>query len=695
MNAGPSPAAGPGSTRLAIDVGGTFTDLAVLDEEHGEVRFDKVPTTPDDAARGVIDGFGKAGVEFGSVSYFVHGTTLAVNALLTRSGARVALITTLGFRDVYELGRTDREVMYDLTYRKPLKLVPRRHVHEVRERMTFEGEPLIPLDREDACRVAMAVREAGVEAVAVCFLHSYANPAHEDEMARILGEVAPDLDVTLSHRLVREYREYERTSTAVVDAYIKPITRRYLQHLVTSLHEARFGGRFLVTRSGGGAMTVETAIEQPAHMVLSGPASGVIGAAAFADLIGKANLVTIDLGGTSLDASLIVGGAPTTMTEATFEGESIALPSLNIKTVGAGGGSIAWIDAAGHMQVGPQSAGAQPGPACYGRGGSDATLTDAALLIGYLGEQTALGGELTLVRSLAHEAIARLGATLSIDPIAVAEGIIDIILTRVIGTVREITVEQGHAPADFDLLTFGGGGGFIAVEVARQLGIPRVIVPPGPGAFSALGMLFTDVIHDFSQTRVLELSRAQAQDLEDLFAELEERGRAALNEDGFAADRISLIRTADLRFAGQEHTVEVPVPSGPISAEALEALPESFASLHEDRYGHRMDDPVELVTARLRAIGRVPRPELPLIGPGDLAAARTGEREVFRRGERMAYAVYHRAPLGKGDVIQGPAIVEEYTSTTVLHRGDRLQVGDHGELIISVEAEGEPIHANR
>jgi len=659
------------------------------------VRFDKVPTTPDDAARGVLDGFAKAGVNVGSVSYFVHGTTLALNALLTRSGARVALITTYGFRDVYELGRTDREVMYDLTYRKPPKLVPRRHVHEVRERMSFEGERLVPLDEEEACRVAAALREAGVEAVAVCFLHSYANPAHEDEMARILAEVAPGLDVALSHELVREYREYERTSTTVVDAYIKPITRRYLQHLVASLREERFGGRFLVTRSGGGAMTVETAIAQPAHMVLSGPASGVIGAAAFADLIDSPNLVTIDLGGTSLDASLIIGGAPTTVTEATFEGESIALPSLNIKTVGAGGGSIAWIDGAGHMQVGPQSAGAHPGPACYGRGGTQATLTDAALLIGYLGEDVALGGELKLVRKLAGDVVGELGVSLGIDPMAVAEGIVDIILTRVIGTVREITVEQGHAPADFDLLTFGGGGGLIAVEVARELGIPRVIVPPGPGAFSALGMLFTDVIHDFSQTRVLELSSVDASDLEDLFSELEERGRTALVDDGFSPDRTSLIRTADLRFAGQEHTVEVAVPTSPITSPALDALPGTFAALHEERYGHRMDDPVELVTARLRAVGQVPRPRLPLIGPGDPSAARTGARDVHRAGKLRSYAVFQRSGLGKGDVVDGPAIVEEYTSTTVLHPGDRLAVGDHGELVVSVAREGGPTNADR
>jgi N-methylhydantoinase A len=679
---------GEARIRLAIDVGGTFTDVAILDEGQRAARFEKTSTTPDDPARGVIEALAKAGVAMTDVTYFVHGTTLALNALLTRTGATVALVTTRGFRDVYEIGRTDREAMYDFRYQKPPSLVPRRLVFEVDERMDFQGQVRTPFDETDARQVAQTICDAGVQAVAVAFLHSYTDPAHELAMERILEEVAPGVEISLSHRLVREYREYERTSTTVIDAYCKPIVRRYLERLRTRLAEADFGGRFLITRSGGGAMTVETAISQPAHMVLSGPAAGVIGAAAIAPIVDEPDLITIDMGGTSLDASLIVGGHPTTVTEARFEGQAIALPSLNIKTIGAGGGSIAWVDDGGHMHVGPQSAGAMPGPACYGRGGTEATVTDAALLVGYLGERTALGGELTLHRNLAAEAIERLAHRLALPALTVAKGIIDFATARVTGAVREITVEQGHEPAGFALLAYGGGGGLIAADVARELHIPRVIVPPGPGAFSAYGMLMTDVIHDFGQTYVSELAKIPADDLAAILADLETRATEALRDDGFTAETSELLRTVDLRFAGQEHSVAVPLPTGEITETVLADLPERFAVLHEERYGHRMDDPVEMVTARLRAIGRVPRPQLPLAGPGDPEGARQDSRSVHRGAEGpLDYAIYRREALGRGDRIDGPAIAEEHTATTVLHSGDSLVVGEHGELIVSIAPE--------
>jgi N-methylhydantoinase A len=684
----PSNVNGARSVRLAIDVGGTFTDVAILDEVEGHVRFDKVSTTPADPAIGVMNAFAKAGVDVSDISYFVHGTTLAVNSLIARTGSPPALVTTLGFRDVNELGRTDREPMYDLTYRKPRALVPRHLAFEVSERLDFEGNVVTPFDRAQATRVAEEIHAAGVPSAAVCFLHSYANPAHELLMGEVLREVCPELEVTLSHKLVREYREYERTSTAVIDAYIKPIVRRYLKHLRSVLATAGFGGHFLITRSGGGAMTIETAAEQPAHLVLSGPAAGVIGAAAFAVIVDQPNLVTIDIGGTSLDASLVVGGAPTTVSEASFEGLAVALPSLNIKSIGAGGGSVAWIDSAGHMQVGPHSAGAVPGPASYAHGGTDATVTDAALVIGYLGEQTSLGGELTLVRELADGAIGRLAALLRLSPNLVANGILDIVSTRVTGTVREIILGQGHHPADFALLAFGGGGGLLAAEVAREVGIPRVIVPPGAGAFSAFGMLLTDVVHDFAQTRVIELGRLEPGSLQEVYEDLEARAREALTADGFGSSDWTLLRTAELRFAGQEHTVAISVPGGVLTQDVLDSFSEVFARAHEERYGHRMNDPVDLVTARLRAIGRVPRPDLPLAGRGDADRVRTGSRLVFRgRGDPTEYSIFWREALGRGQVIEGPAIVEEHTATTVVGPGDRLEVGDHAELIIVLGSE--------
>lgn len=391
--------------RIVVDVGGTFTDVIVLDEHTQHFRLEKVETTPHNPARGVLHSFAKAEAALPDIDYFIHGTTLGLNALLTRSGARVALITTKGFRDVYELGRTARDVMYDLKYRKPPSLVPRSLVFEVTERMDFQGKVITPFQTEEAAAIARQLIDQQVEAVAVCFLHSYANPAHELAMADVLGQVCSALPVTLSHQLSREYREYERTSTTVIDAAIKPIVSRYLEQLDGSLRSQGFGGHFLLTRSGGGAMTVAAAQEQPVHLVLSGPAGGVIGASALSRLIPHKNLITLDMGGTSLDAALIVNTQTTVNTEATFEGLPISLPILDIKTIGAGGGSIGWLDDGGHLQVGPQSAGAQPGPACYGKGGEQPTFTDAALLVGYIDPDNFLGGDIPLHASHAQQAV--------------------------------------------------------------------------------------------------------------------------------------------------------------------------------------------------------------------------------------------------------------------------------------------------
>lgn len=679
------------SLRLGVDVGGTFTDVAVLDEGADRVGFDKVSTTPAAPAEGVLHGFEKAGVSSDEVAFFVHGTTLALNALLTRSGAEIALITTRGFRDVYDLGRTDREVMYDLTYRKPKGFVSRDRVFEVPERIGFDGRELTPFDRDEAREVAQQIIASGVAAVAVCFIHSYADPSHELEMERVLRELDDEVEITLSHRLLREYREYERTSTTVIDAYIKPVVRRYVRKLRAALDPAGFSGRFLITRSGGGAMTAETAVEQPAHLVLSGPASGVIGATAVGEALDEPSLVTIDMGGTSLDVSLIVSGQPATVKQDVFEGQPIALPSLHIHTIGAGGGSIAWIDDAGHLQVGPHSAGAVPGPACYGRGGDEATVTDAALLVGHLGETTALGGELTLARPEAERVLERLGRELGFDAMGAADGILRITTTKVAGAVREITVDRGYDPSAFSLFAYGGGGGLVAASVARDVGIPKVIVPPGPGAFSAFGMLFTDVIHDFAQTWVIELASVDPARLTENFHELERRGYAALERDGFGPDAAVLQRTCELRFAGQEHTVEAPVAQGDLTAEDVSSLAKTFGDLHEQLYGHRMDDPVELVTLRLRAVGVVNRPQIPRVseaGADTADAARVGHRLVHTHpGEPpIRYGVYRREKLGRGSTIAGPAVVEEHTATTVLNTGDLLEVGEHGEILITIGA---------
>ena len=672
--------------RIAVDVGGTFTDVVVLDEQSGVLRFDKVETVPSDPGSGVINGIVKAGIDCNSVDIFVHGTTLGLNALLTRTGAELAIITTKGFRDVYLLGRTDRDPLYDLRYRKPDSLVPRYRIFEVTERMNYKGEVLVELGREEAVALGEMLKQRGVRSVAVCLLHSYINPAHELALADVLTDVYPELSITLSHRLTREYREYERTSTAVIDAYIKPLTRTYLEKLDAELNDRGFKGSFLLTRSGGGAITVGAAKDEPAHLILSGPAGGVIGATAFGALINEPNLVTIDMGGTSLDASLIVAGEPNVETQQRFEGLPIAIPTLDIHTIGAGGGSIAWVDDGGHLQVGPQSAGAVPGPACYAKGGKDATYTDAALVMGYLDANNFLGGEMALNKDLAHRAVSGTAEAVNLSVEETAAGIMRISDAKIAGAVRVISIERGHHPKDFALLAFGGGGAFVATSVARELGIPRVVIPPVPATFSALGMMMVDVTHDLSQTCVMDLEQLEVESINGIFAELSSRGHDALEKDQIAPAHRRLIPMAELRYQGQEHTVNLVFPTvelGPGDKEKIELL---FNAAHEKQYGHSMGDPIQIVTLRLRAVGLLGRPNLPKPDLDTAAPSSNNSRNIYRSetGAREPYVIYDREVLRAGMQIRGPAIIEEPTSTSVIHKGDDLIVGSYGELQVSI-----------
>jgi N-methylhydantoinase A len=672
--------------RISADVGGTFTDIIALDDQTGQLTLTKVETVPENPALGVQQGIRKAGVPLDQVDFFIHGTTLGLNALLTRAPVRVAIVTTQGFRDVYELGRTSRDPMYDFKYRKPRSLVPRWLAFEVAERLDYQGRVLTAFDQAGAQDLARHLRELGVQSVAVCFLHSYANPDHELQMERVLRVNCPEMPVTLSHRLFREYREYERTSTAVIDAYIKPLVRTYLEKLDGELRAAGFQGGFLLTRSGGGAMTVAFAKEQPVHLLLSGPAGGVIGASYLSELIGHKNLVTIDMGGTSLDASLIVDGQIQVDNEFQFQTWPVAVPIIDINTIGAGGGSISWIDDGGHLQVGPQSAGALPGPACYSKGGTQATFTDAALLIGYLNAANFLGGEIKINPDLARQAVQKLAEPLGLALHQTAAGIVRITEVKIAGAVREISIERGYHPKDFALLAYGGGGGFLATRVARELGIPTVIIPPGPANFSALGMLMVDVVHDLSQTYVVPLPRLDAATLNGNLALLLADGTRALEHDEFPPERQRFQFSVDLRYQGQEHTVNVPLSLAGLEAADLPALIGDFNREHERQYGHSMDDVVELVTLRLRAIGLLPRPSLPTVARGtmDAAAAHCGQRETYQAdtGTFVSYPLYSRGRLLANNQIIGPAIVEEPSSTTIIHAGDVLTVGNHGELVI-------------
>lgn len=670
--------------RIAVDVGGTFTDVVRLDPATGEIRFEKVPTTPKSPTTGVHAAFDKSETDPAEAYRFSHGSTLGLNALLTRTGARIATIATRGFRDVYLLGRTNRKPMYDITYHKPAPLLERFDTFEVTERSLADGSVAVPLDEDEARELAKEITRRGYESVAVAFLHSYIAPEHEKKMKEILLEENPTLEVSTSHELSREYREYERTSTAVLDAYIKPIMRNYLSRLGTQLEDKGFDGQFLLSRSGGGAMTAAAAREEPVNLILSGPAGGVVGAAGFSRLIDRPNLITIDMGGTSLDASLVLNGSPVMYHGAEFEGLPINTPSLYIHTIGAGGGSLAYPDDAGALQVGPESAGADPGPAAYGRGGTEPTFTDAALAVGYLGTDTPLGGTLTLSMENAESALSAVAEKTGYSVPELALGVLNISTTKITGAVRAITIELGHDPKDFSLLSFGGGGGLVAVDVAKELGIPEVIVPPGQGAFSALGMLMADVQHDLSRTFVEPLDTLDLTTAEGTFQEMEATAADSLMSDGFAEEDTSFHRSIQVRYMGQEHSVTIDFPSS--SKVVLEQIEKDFKALHERQYGHVLEDPIEITTLRVQAIGVVDKPQLP-----KLAERRPDEnldikhRAVVRNGDLTEeYKLVSREDLRAGDHLDGPAIVTEHTATTVMHDGDRLEVGEYGEIVITI-----------
>ncbi|WP_406293379.1 hydantoinase/oxoprolinase family protein [Embleya sp. NBC_00888] len=673
------------TVRLAVDVGGTFTDVVSLDESTGRLEFAKVSTVPSDPSAGVLDAFAASGVAVSDVDTFIHGTTLGLNALLTRTGARVAVVATHGFRDVYLLGRTDRPMNYAIAYRKPPALLERADTFEVVERLRFDGSVETEFSIESAREVARVIAERGYDAVAVGFLHAYANPGHEQRMREVLLEEAPGIMVSLSHELSREYREYERTSTAVLDAYTKPLVGRYLDVLSGALDRQGFTGKFLMTHSGGGAMTAAAAKEQPVNLILSGPAGGVIGASAFSRLIEEPNLITIDMGGTSLDASLIVGHEPVVLVGGEFEQMPINMPSLDIHTIGAGGGSVAYLDAAGALQVGPRSAGAAPGPASYNRGGEEPTFTDAALCVGFLGTDAPLGGTLALRDDLARKALTPIATSLAMTVEDLAAGILRISTAKIVGAVRTITVEAGRDPKDFALLSFGGGGGLVSADVARELGVRTVLVPPGQGAFSALGMLLSDVQHSFARTLLIPSSAMGGAESEARFGEMEHDARRVLVAEGFAADRQVLARSVDARYVGQEHTVTVASPTEGADGGWLES---AFTREYQQKYGHTQSGPIEITTVRVRATGLVPKPDLPRAEarPASRRPAPVGRRKVYRAGRFVEYSRYAREDLRAGDALAGPAIIHEHTATTVVHEGDTVSVGAYGQLTVSIAA---------
>ena len=654
-------------TRLGVDVGGTFTDLVALSE--GNLVTAKVPSTPKDQSVGVMNAIEASEIKPSAVGALAHGMTVATNALLERRGARTALITTEGFRDVLEIARQDRPSLYDLTQDRPPTLVPRELRFTVKERMGPKGE-VTALDESSLEEVISAVREAEVEAVAVCLLFAFMYPQHEKRVGEALREELPDVHVSLSSEVLPEFREYERFSTTAADAYLAPKLAAYLKNLAGEVEETGAPSP-LVMQSSGGVVRVTDAIADAAGCVLSGPVGGVVGAAYIGGLGGYRDLLTFDMGGTSTDVAPVVDGEAQTTTETVIAGVPIKLPMVDVHTVSAGGGSIAWADAGGALRVGPHSAGAEPGPAAYDAGGEEPTVTDANLFLGYLADRAELGGEVMLKRELSEKALGALGEELDLDAEEVALGVVRVANAEMVRALRVISVERGLDPREFALLAFGGAGGMHACSLAEELSIETVLVPRAGGVLSALGLAISDLRRDYVRPYLTSLEDVDEGEFGEKFKDMESSASEDLEDPKYT-------RQADLRYRGQSFELTVDADG------SFEKLEKRFHTTHEQRYGYRMnDESVELVNLRLIATVPVEKPE-PEEPPAE-DEAESGRREANFDGEWQEVPVLDRDRMGKGSEVFGPAIVEFKESTCVVRPGWRGAVDGVGTLALGKE----------
>ncbi|MEQ9462482.1 MAG: hydantoinase/oxoprolinase family protein [Haliea sp.] len=664
---------------VSADIGGTFTDI-VIEPSDGPVFVNKVPTTRENPALGVINGIKDVVPDLADIEYFVHGTTVGLNAFLERRGERVLLVATAGAGDSYVIARGNRDALYDLRYSKPAQLVPRRDVHEVRGRLAWDGREIEPLNEADFQPIIDKVKAENINAVAVCLLHSYAYPAHEVRAREILKAALPGVSISLSHDVAREWREYERASSAVMNAYVAPVVERYLLSLQEQLLERGMRSGVHIMQSSGGVTTADTAREKPVFTLLSGPVGGTIAGASLAKRARRPNLLCVDMGGTSFDLSLVVDGEASTTLETELEGLPLLMSIVDIQTIGTGGGSVAWLDNDA-VRVGPRSAGSVPGPACYGNGGTEPTVTDANLYLGRLGARSLLSGEMSLDGAATSAAIESLAERAGMQPVAFAEGILAISNAAMADAMRTITVSEGVDPRDFTLVAFGGAGPMAAVFLAEELDIREVLIPRFPGTFSAWGMLQTDLRHDLTLSFFRPAAAVAPEELQGLFAELETEGREAVMQEGIPADRISFLRSADMRYSGQEYTINIPLPD----ALDIAALSARFHDAHKQRHGHSSPEaPIEFVNLRLAAIGAISKyDEHPHQVTGDGSDAVIGQREAVFRGETLATQVLRRDRLPVGYQATGPAIVEEQSATTVLPDGWQLRVDEESNLILT------------
>ncbi|MCU1612593.1 MAG: hyuA [Frankiales bacterium] len=687
--------------RVGIDTGGTFTDVVAVDEETGHTTTTKTPSTPADPAEGFLTGVRKVldllgipeGEAGGAITAVSHGTTVATNQLLEGRLDRIGFITTEGYESVLEIARQSVPDGYGNSYFwvKPPRIVPADLVRTVRGRLDHHGAEVRPFDRDDAVAAARFFRDAGVTTLGVCFLHSYANDAHERAMLEVLEAEYPGAVVSLSSRVLREYREYERSVTTLVDAAVKPRVGAYVENIRRRLDGIAPGVPFYVMKSNGGVLSAAEVVHQPITTMLSGPAAGALGAALIAGTAGFRRVLTCDGGGTSTDVTVVIDGEPTLTTEGSVGDYPSKIPMIDVVTVGAGGGSIAWLSPEGTLKVGPRSAGADPGPMCYPSGGDEPTVTDAHVVLGRIPPHL-LGGEIPLSVDAARAGLAALGRTLGLSLERTATGILEISAWNQANALRQVTVARGLDVRDFTLTTFGGSGSLLACRLMDILGLTRTLVPPNPGNVSAFGLLTVDVRNDYVQTVVsrhadLDLDRVKA-----VYGELEGQARAALDGEGFARDAQRMIRTADLRYVGQAFEVRVPVPDNDLAAEDSDTVAQAFHAAHRQLYGYDFaTDPrqaVEWVNLRVSGIGPIRRPDVAELEPRDGGSDRsvTGSRRVFFDGW-VDTPTYDRPDLAPGDVVPGPAIIEEFGSTVPVHPGFVATVDRFGNLLLTKETD--------
>lgn len=664
--------------RVSADIGGTFTDIVVDDTENNSIKTIKVLSTPENPANAVFNGL-NSNLEIENIDFIVHGTTVGLNAFLERKGSRVLLIMTKGVSDTYTIARGDRKELYNVRYTKPGTLVPRKDVYEVEERTMWDGSIKTKLNEDDLSNIAEIINKEDIKAVSICFLHSYVNPQHEIQSRNYLSKlIKEDVVISLSHEIAREWREYERASTAVMNSYIGPVTNNYLKSLQKQLEGSNYKKPLYIMQSNGGVIRAESALEQPVKTLLSGPVGGTIGGQALSKLIKRSNLICVDMGGTSFDMSLIINGKPSVTNETEQEFIPLLIPLVDIHTIGAGGGSVAWLENEA-LRVGPRSAGANPGPACYGKGGQEPTVTDANLYLGRLGKESKLGGWMDLDLNASESVLKSLSKKLNISSTELAEGILSIINAKMADAIRTITVKEGIDPREFSLVAFGGAGSMHAVWLAEELEINEIIVPNDPGTFSAWGMLQTDIRRDLTVNFYQNFQSLEKEKLLENFNKLKDEAISLLKSENVNENDMSFSLTADMRYIGQEYYVNVDI-SEPFD---LNEINNNFHKTYEKQYGHSTPEgPSEFINLRLIATGKIKKTDSVKNIENDKTIKDSKRKIIFNQKEYET-KIYARHNIRVNESFEGPAVIEESTATTVIPPNYSIIKDEFGNIIIT------------